>query len=73
NASERYGINKFERYSQWLFDDKRLIPVRHYPGSALFSLIANNPSETAKRHQFWQQYQGDKVRGLLELTKQFAS
>lgn len=73
NASERYGINKFERYSQWLFDDQRLIPVRHYPGSALFSLIANNPSEVAKRHQFWQQYQGDKVRGLCELTKQFAS
>ncbi len=73
NASSRYGINKFERYSQWLFDEQRLIPVRHYPGSALFSLIANNPNETAKRQQFWQQYQGDKVRGLFELTKQFAS
>jgi hypothetical protein len=72
NASERYGINKFERYSQWLFDDGRLIPVRHYPGAALFSLVANNPNEVQKRRQFWQQYQGDKVRGLFELTQQFS-
>ncbi|MEM8779704.1 MAG: ATP-binding protein [Cyanobacteria bacterium P01_G01_bin.49] len=72
NGSERYGINKFERYSQWLFDDGRLIPVRHYPGDSLFSLVANNPSELEKRHQFWQQYRGDKVRGLFELTQQFS-
>ena len=58
NASQRYGVNKFERYSQWLFDDGRLIPVRHYPGASLFSLVANNPSEVKKRRQFWQQYQG---------------
>ena len=72
NASQRYGVNKFERYSQWLFDDGRLIPVRHYPGASLFSLVANNPSEVKKRRQFWQQYQGDKVRGLFELTRHFS-
>ena len=72
NASERYGINQFERYSQWLFDDGRLIPVRHYPGAALFSLVANNPSEVEKRRRFWQQFQGDKVRGLFELTRKFS-
>lgn len=71
NASSRYNLNKFERYSQWLFDDDRLIPVRHYPGTALFSLVANNPSEVEVRQQFWQQYRGDKVQGLFELTQHF--
>ncbi len=73
HAAEKFGVHAAERYSQWLYDAGRLIPVRHYPSAALFALVANNRAEASKRQAFWAKYQGDPVRGLYELTQQFAA
>lgn len=71
NASERYGINKSQRYSRWLYDNGELTPVRHYPSAEIFSLVANGQLEARKRKDFWLSHGGDRVSGLCQLTQQF--
>jgi hypothetical protein len=72
NAGEQYGINRQDSYTRWLYDDGRLIPVRHYPSRELLALVANSTKEAQMRQEFWQKHQGDSILGLHELTQKFA-
>ena len=73
NASKSFFPQRSGLYSNWLVDaDGMLSHCRYYPSEVQLAIVANNMEEQAARSRVLKRFTGQKLRGYIEFSRQYA-
>ena len=73
NASKSFFPQRSGLYSNWLVDAGGMLThCRYYPSEVQLGIVANNMEEQAARSRVLGRFSGQKLKGYIEFSRQYA-